>query len=169
MEVFVRSPQAQLVVARDIFSDTTTIGKLHILKTLFCFTLEDTVRAGADGILQRSEKIQDKTAIPTGIFELELEVSGRFGFCPFICGAAMLDPIDKKPLFEDVRMHWGNFEADTRGCILVGRTKDTDMLGESKLAFKELIYALVPMRRAERLYIEVVGGPSKLDIIRRAA
>lgn len=144
-------PKAQLTTSRRWFSNTTTIGEFLIHKSPFCFTLEDTVRHGSDGILQANEKIQDQTAIPTGIYEIELDVSGGFGFCPWVLSV---------PLFTDIRIHWGNRSVDTKGCVIVGRQKYAESIGESKLAFKDLMMELVPMRRLERIYMEVAGGPS---------
>jgi hypothetical protein len=40
--------------------------------------------------------------------------------------------------YEGVRIHWGNTNHDTEGCILVGTTKGKDFVGNSRTAFNKL-------------------------------
>ena len=42
------------------------------------------------------------------------------------------------PNFEGARIHPGNTNHDTEGCILVGRTKSKDFIGQSRKAFESL-------------------------------
>jgi len=112
-----------LKLIRDTFTETTTIGKLYIDGVFECYTLEDKDRHLEDGGL----KIPDITAIPRGIYKIELRFSPHFN-----CITPHLLDI---PNFEYVLIHWGNYAKDTDGCILVGQTKNTDFIGQSKAEF----------------------------------
>jgi len=82
-----------------------TIGRLFIDSIFFCYTLEDTVRA--PGI-----KIPGKTAIPQGKYKVVVSWSTRF--------KKLMPLILAVPGFAGIRLHGGNTDADTDGCILVG-------------------------------------------------
>jgi hypothetical protein len=71
-------------------------------------TLEDPDRHLENG----GVKINDDTAIPKGEFDLSLTYSNRFG--------KVMPEILRVPGFSRVRIHGGNTEADTHGCILLG-------------------------------------------------
>lgn len=83
-----------------------TIGKLYIDNQYFCDTLEDTVR---------EHKIAGKTAIPAGTYEVIVNRSPRF--------KRDLPLLLDVPNFEGIRIHRGNTDKDTSGCILVGENK----------------------------------------------
>ena len=75
----------------------------------FGYTLEDTYRElEPDG----SNKIFGATCIPAGKYKVITDYSNHFG-------KTMLHILDV-PFFEGVRIHGGNTDADTEGCILVG-------------------------------------------------
>ena len=46
------------------------------------------------------------------------------------------------PEFEGIRIHSGNTNHDTEGCILVGKTRSTDFIGGSRTAFTSLMAKL---------------------------
>lgn len=145
MDVVVASPRPQIILNRTEFSNQSTIGEILIDKQPACYTLEDTARR---------IKNPGETAIPAGVYHLILAHSARFGFCPWLLNV---------PYFDGIRIHSGNSAADTHGCVLVGRTKGVDWIGESKLAFKALMEILEPMNRREKLWIEIRGGIPKED------
>jgi len=102
------------------FGINYTIGKLYIDGVYHCFTLEDKVREG--------EKVQNETAIPYGIYNVIIDISTRFN--------RLMPHVLNVPGFEGIRIHTGNTDADTEGCILVGTTwAGKDFIGNSKFAF----------------------------------
>jgi hypothetical protein len=87
-----------------------------------CFTLEDEVREG---------KIPGRTAIPEGEYEVIVNMSQRF--------RTELPLLLNVPDFTGVRIHPGNTEADTEGCILVGQERTEISILRSKAAFRVLL------------------------------
>jgi hypothetical protein len=114
----------ELFVQRFVYSAKSTIGELTIPGHDFkCHTLEDVVRP--DGV-----KIPHETAIPGGRFRLIVDYSNRFKRYMF----HILDV----PMFEGIRIHCGNTDADTDGCLLVGVSEAHDWIGGSHVAFNAL-------------------------------
>lgn len=98
--------------------DTYTIGKLYIDNNYFCDTLEDKDRNlyqfnPVDTIM--SIKVKGHTAIPKGLYEIMWTYSNRFKrYTPQIMNV---------PGFDGIRIHSGNTDADTEGCVLLGLNK----------------------------------------------
>lgn len=134
-------PRAQLVLKRKWFDNDCTIGELYIDGKLECFTLEDTCR---------KEKIKDITAIPPGKYELIINFSNRF--------QKRMPLLLNVPNFSGIRIHKGNTDSDTSGCILVGNTKGVSFIGESALAFDYLFPRLEEMLKTEKVFIDISGG-----------
>lgn len=110
-------------VRRISLQETYTIGKLSIDGKYECDTLEDKVRE--DGV-----KIFGETAIPSGKYEIVITYSQRFKIdLPLLLNV---------PNFEGIRIHPGNTDADTHGCILVGKNKIKGKVVESQVTFKAL-------------------------------
>jgi hypothetical protein len=116
----------ELLLARKWFSPVATVGELFVAGRHQCFTLEDFVREG--------EKVPGATAIPTGRYALRVNYSRRFNM--------VLPILVDVPQFSGVRIHAGNDAGDTEGCILVGRTRGEDWIGESRAALGDLMFAL---------------------------
>ena len=114
-----------LQLTRKWFSDNSTIGELRVNGEFECYTLEDP---------EREEKIPGKTAIPMGKYKVIINQSPHFN--------KDLPLLLNVPQFEGIRIHVGNYPKDTEGCILVGQTRDTDFIGNSRVAFKELFEKL---------------------------
>jgi hypothetical protein len=85
-----------------------TIGKLFVENEYFCDTLEDTDRLN-------NIKIPGKTAIPAGKYKVIMDYSNRF--------QKWMSHILNVPNFEGIRIHAGNSNVDTEGCILLGENK----------------------------------------------
>lgn len=115
-----------LLLKRDYFSDTTTIGKLYVDGIFQCYTLEDKDRELENG----KEKVYGETAIPRHTYQVIIDYSNRF--------KRELPLLKNVPDFEGIRIHPGNTHEDTHGCILVGSGTSGDKLFNSRVAFESL-------------------------------
>lgn len=111
----------ELRVNRFKRTEKATLGRLFVDGVAECYTLEDVVRP--DG-----EKVDGATAIPAGTYNVIIDASTRF--------KRDMPHIMDVPNFTGVRIHSGNTDADTEGCILLGTAiKDDDFISGSKEAF----------------------------------
>lgn len=131
----------RVVIHRTDFTDTSTIGVLMLDGLFFCYTLEDTCRR---------KKVCGKTAIWSGEYALVAWDSPRFGRVP-----KLLDV----PEFTDILIHAGNTDADTKGCILVGREKARNVIHKSREAFNGLMPRMEKFWKEGPCRIAVIGGP----------
>jgi len=102
-------------------TQNSTIGELTIDGKFECYTLEDT---------ERDVKIKGETAIPKGTYKVIINQSNRF--------KKLLPLLINVPNFEGVRIHPGNSNHDTEGCILVGMNRSVDYITKSRKAFDSL-------------------------------
>ncbi len=114
------------VLRRIDFLPTRTFGKLYVDGAYFCDVLEDTDRGlRADMSLSEiaSIKVPGKTAIPYGSYRVSFEYSPRFRRDMLtVCGV---------PGFSGIRIHAGNTEDDTEGCLLPGKRQGNKLAGGS--------------------------------------
>lgn len=149
-------------IKRQWYTPTATIGQLISPdgKEL-CYTLEDTCRAF--GV-----KVKGSTAIPvssTIAYKVEVNLSNRFGKeLPIIYteksgGEYLLKSAGIQ--FSAIRMHGGNSERDTEGCILVasqfdGKDKIFNRVDDTVTAmFKEIL-------KTDSIGLMVKNLPNKL-------
>jgi hypothetical protein len=133
----------QLLLQRTEKAPNYTAGKLFINGVFECFTLEDTDRGlnySDSKNTFENEKIEGKTAIPTGIYSIDMETQSpkykeqnRYKEIDF-----KLPRLLNVPSFEGILIHIGNTTFDTFGCILVGEVQDSGKLLYSKNAFEKL-------------------------------
>jgi hypothetical protein len=102
-------------------TEFSTIGELLVDGVWECYTLED---------IERDVKIKGETAIPKGNYKVIINQSNRF--------KRLLPLLLNVEGFEGVRIHAGNTNHDTEGCILVGKTRSNDFIGQSRKAFDSL-------------------------------
>ncbi len=122
-----------ITVTRKHRTAKATIGELSINGKFECYTCEDFDRDhNRDGdLLDKGEqKVMGKTAIPAGTYSVIINMSTRFKrMMPLLLGV---------PNFTGVRIHPGNTAEDTEGCILVGKNRSLDFVGESRKAYTKL-------------------------------
>ncbi|GAB2571773.1 DUF5675 family protein [Spirosoma areae] len=113
-----------------------------------CSTLEDPIRElGPAG----EGKIKGNTAILAGRYRVKLTFSERFGkVLPLLLGVLF---------FAGIRIHVGNWTADTDGCILVGLKREGNTLKGSIAAMKLLMDVLTQADKDNQaIYITIVNS-----------
>jgi hypothetical protein len=102
-------------------TNNSTIGELYVNGVFECYTLEDK---------EREVKIKNETAIDKGTYKVIITPSNRFKRdLPLLLNVSN---------FEGVRIHSGNSNHDTEGCVLLGTTRSVDFIGNSRKAFNKL-------------------------------
>ena len=140
----------ELELTRTTRTNKSTIGSLTLNGQFECFILEDKDRGLHQG-MTRSEltalKIKHQTAIPTGRYEIAINFSNKFN--------KMLPLLLDVPAFEGIRIHPGNDELDTSGCLLPGKDKGTNQVSSSRAAFKTLFDKIQSALHHEKVFITV--------------
>ena len=120
-----------LELKRTYFGSDFTVGSLYADEKWICYTLEDKVRE-VEGKPVSEWKIASETAIPSGTYPVKITYSNRF-----YRNLPLLFNVEG---FEGIRIHPGNSNKDTEGCILVGLKWDgiSDWISNSVDAFNKL-------------------------------
>lgn len=133
-----------LTLERKYKKEAYTIGKLYIDGEYICDTLEDKDRGlRQDMSLEEINeiKVYGETAIPTGTYVIDMNnYSSKFGKKSFyveLCGGKLPLLVDV-PGFNGIRIHAGNTNKDTLGCILPGYNKAVGKVLSSRAAFTKL-------------------------------
>lgn len=152
----------EILVYRKWKKPDYTVGRLSVDGVTICNTMEDVDRGLDDGMpdwMIRNKKIPNVTAIPTGRYEVEMNVvSPRFSKYPFymeVC-QGKLPRLKNVKGFDGIVIHTGNDETHSSGCLLVGLNKIRGKLTDSKETFKK-VYALMKEAhdRGETIYITI--------------
>jgi Family of unknown function (DUF5675) len=115
----------RMLLEREIKSPDFTLGRVYIDGQFKFFSLEDTVRE-KPGLRVDEYKVPSKTAIPCGNYRVIITFSQRF--------QKHLPLLLDVPGFAGIRIHAGNTEKDTEGCILLGTGKAQGMVTNSRFA-----------------------------------
>ena len=141
------SLNCDLLIRRKWFTTKSSIGQIisvnHVEQTeILSYCLEDESRG--NGV-----KIFGCTCIPDGEYYVKVTYSNRFKRdLPIIYNKEVhegkaLVIFDGRNIWEGVRIHPGNTDADTEGCILPGTTKGKDIVGESRSAFDNRVFPFI--------------------------
>lgn len=141
----------ELKLIRNSRTEKSTIGQLYINGVKECLILEDKDR-GLKKSMPIAEikklKVDAKTAIPAGRYEVAITYSNRFKkYLPLLIGV---------PGYEGVRIHPGNKAEDTEGCLLPGTSQSLDFVSNSRVAFDALFHKMKAVEKKEKIFIEIV-------------
>lgn len=141
----------ELFLQREIFTDKTTIGTLFIDGVKECYILEDCDR-GLTETMQISEieklKVYGSTCIPYGRYEVAITMSNRF--------KRELPLLLNVKGYSGIRIHTGNSEVDTLGCLLPCRQIVKDKGLQSTPAFNQLFTKLnTEIKRGKKVFITI--------------
>lgn len=134
----------KLKLVRETLTEFSTIGSLYVNGVFECYILEDEDRRLEEG----GQKVYGKTAIPLGTYKVTINMSNRFKrLLPLLIGV---------PQFEGIRIHPGNTDKDTEGCLLPGTGVGINNVLNSRVAFDRLFKKLQDAAyRKEDITIEV--------------
>ncbi len=130
---------------------TTVISRLYIDGHFECFILEDTDR-GLKKTMSAAEilaiKVPKLTAIPEGMYEVDITYSNRFG--------KDMPLVTNVPGYEGIRIHPGNYAVNTDGCLLPGTGTIPDRVTNSVIAFQALFQKLIPGVKNGTVTLEII-------------
>lgn len=131
---------------------TKTFGKLYNGAIYLCETLEDKVRI---------EYVQRETAIPYGRYRLSISYSNRFKkqmiLITNVRGGSITyhgEPIDGL----GVRIHGGNSEAQSIGCILAGKTRTATGIKDCAAINQILIDLVKNADQYGEVYLNIISN-----------
>ena len=141
----------ELLLERTWLKDKYTIGRLYVDSVFFCNILEDkVVDLNKNGTFDCGElKIKGHTAIPYGIYEIDITYSTKF--------KRELPILLNVPHFEGIRIHRGNTPKDTEGCLIPGENKEIGKVLNSTKYEIELIKLIKQSKlKNEKITIKIV-------------
>lgn len=141
-------------VMRFEYGSQYTVSNLYIDGKRECFVLEDKVRE-LKGVPVYAWKIPDETAIPSGTYKVIINLSNRF--------KKDLPLLLSVPGFEGIRIHQGNTDKNTSGCLLLGTFwSGGDFIRDSQYAFTNFFLKLkAALERGEEVLLQI--GDSTKD------
>ena len=114
-----------------------TIGILYVNNKYFCEILEDIDRGLKDSMSLeeiKKIKIKDQTCIPYGKYQILMTYSPKY--------KKIMPLVNNVKGFEGIRIHSGNTNKDTSGCLLPGFNKIKGQVINSRETFNKL-YSLI--------------------------
>lgn len=129
-----------------------TIGNLYVNGVFFSNVLEDTVRGLRQDMTPeeiKKIKIHGQTAIPSGRYEIRVTLSARF--------RRQLPILLNVPGYAGVRIHPGNTDANTEGCLLPGKNDRIGQVSNSRATMAALQKQIEDaIYQNSKVYIEIV-------------
>ena len=122
-----------LTLVRYTRTDEAILGSLYLNGAFVCYTLENAAKA-----------------IPCGMYTVQNSKSPKFKReLPLLHNAQV-------PAIRGIRIHVGNTDKDSQGCVLVGMTREVHLLGGSKLKESKAAETMVTMLCRNELNLVIV-------------
>jgi hypothetical protein len=142
----------EIKIVREQYRSGSTVGRMLVDDDFECFTLEDRIC---------TNNVYGDTAIPPGIYRVVVNFSQTF--------EAELPLVLNVPMYDGIRIHGGDTQANTPGCILVGRnwTPGAEVVSASRLAFAPLFRKIcTAIERGEQVVLHVIQEtePQELEM-----
>lgn len=141
----------ELLLERKYLKTKYTIGNLYLNGKYYCNILEDTVRdINKNSTFDCGEfKISGHTAIPYGKYEIQVTYSPKF--------KRKLPLLLNVKHFEGIRIHRGNTEKDSSGCLIPGEnTKRGMVLNSTKYELELTNLIENANKKGEKVIIEII-------------
>jgi len=140
-----------LKLIRKYKNNNCTIGELFVDDKKLCDTLEDVDRGlTSDMTLDQINKIKinTKTAIPTGTYQIIINMSQKF--------KRLMPELLNVTGFEGIRIHAGNTDTDTEGCILLGEYVGGNSIVKSQIAVGLFMSILQQNIIKQKVFIKII-------------
>lgn len=140
----------EILVKRIARKEKYTIGKMYIDGQYVCDTLEDTDRGLKKSMSLeeiKQKKVYGQTAIPEGKYQIIWSYSNKF--------KKNLPLLLNVPGYEGIRIHSGNTDVDTYGCILLGQNKVVGKVINSIATCNKVLPLIQKACEKEKVYITV--------------
>lgn len=141
----------ELLLERKYLKNNYTIGNLFVNGKFYCNIIEDVVRdINKNGSFDCGEfKISGHTAIPYGKYEIQVTYSPKF--------KRKLPLLLNVRHFEGIRIHRGNTEKDSSGCLIPGENTKRGMVLNSTKYELELTNLIEDAnKKGEKVIIEII-------------
>jgi hypothetical protein len=164
----------KLLLIRDYDNSNETAGKLYFRSALnkkikYLHTLEDQ---------KQITKVHGETRIPSGTYNITSKQEGGFYNRYLLHKDEKIRELTKEfgilqindiPGFTNVLIHIGNYDEDTKGCLLIGLTTnnfsmDTGFISNSTEAYKFLLEEIgIVLYRPEPVQIQIMDFDILID------
>lgn len=143
-----------ILIERKIFTSKSTTGILSIDGNVICYTLEDVARP--DNV-----KVLKETCIPAGDYKFLINYSQRFKRAlPLIYSSDDLSIGSGNASWKGIRIHPGNSNEDTEGCVLVGMAPGHDWVTGSREAMDKLFPLLMDLFSEGKTDLTIINKQS---------
>lgn len=143
----------EIVIESKWLTHVSTISEMSIDGKKECFVLEDVVRPA--GV-----KVHGKTAIPAGEYDVKMTMSNRFKkIMPLVYNNPKdLSVVDSKGVsWAGVRIHAGNTDEDTDGCLILGKNRLVNMVIDSRPVVASVYHQIeTALAKGEKVKLKII-------------